>query len=59
MLGATRFVADVAASPFRNPPCPVWQVGEGVSPTLMQDYVYSSRVDRSTSPLALALCLLQ
>ena len=34
MLGATRFVAEVAASPFGNPPCPVWQVGEGVSPTL-------------------------
>ena len=31
---ATRFVADLAASPFGRPPCPGRQVGEGVSPAL-------------------------
>jgi hypothetical protein len=33
-LSHDRFVAEVAASPCGNPPCPVRQVGEGVSPTL-------------------------
>ena len=36
-LSCDRFVADVAASPCGNPPCPVRQVGEGVSPTLDAD----------------------
>ena len=32
---ATRFVAEVRPHPLeREPPCPGWQVGGGVSPTL-------------------------
>ena len=33
-IRATRFVAEVAASPCGNHLAQVWQVGEGVSPTL-------------------------
>jgi hypothetical protein len=33
-IRATRFVAEVAASPCGNYLAQVWQVGEGVSPSL-------------------------
>ena len=51
---ATRFVADVAASPFGNHLAREGRLARASALLLMQAYVYSGRVERSTSPLAVS-----
>ena len=39
----TRFVAELAASPCGNPPCPVGRLARASAPLLMQDHVTAAR----------------
>ena len=52
MRRATRFVAEVAASPCGNHLAQVWQVGEGVSPTLDAQIQNKIFIDGGRDPLS-------